>query len=101
MTQSCSKMEILHADRNHFVSNYVDLTFVASIQSYILITAEVLCEVAVVQVILSIATPSTRFGHWKDNRYKEKLEWDAFSRFLSDMTIIQKHAPADLSMWGE
>jgi uncharacterized membrane protein len=75
--------------------------FVASIQSYILIPAVVLWGVVVTQVILSIAAPSTLFGHWKDNRYKEKLEWNAFTRFLSDMAMIQKYAPADLSMWGE
>ena len=77
------------------------LTFVSSMQSYILIPAIVLWVIVVVQVVIAIVAPSTLFGHWKDNRYKEKLEWDAFSRFLSDMAIIQKYVPSDLSMWGE
>jgi uncharacterized membrane protein len=77
------------------------LAFVTPMQSYILIPAVVLWGVVVVQVVIAVVAPSTLFGHWKENRYKEKLEWDAFSRFLSDMAMIQKYAPADLSMWGE
>ena len=57
--------------------------------------------VVIVQAAIAFAAPSTLFGHWKDDRYKEKLEWDAFTHFLSDMAMIQKYAPADLSMWGD
>ena len=57
--------------------------------------------VVIVQAVIAFAAPSTLFGHWKDDRYKEKLEWDAFTHFLSDMAMIQKYAPADLSMWGD
>ena len=70
-------------------------------QSYILSPAVVLwgdCHCAGSDCL---CCPSTLFGHWKDDRYKEKLEWDAFTHFLSDMAMIQKYAPADLSMWGE
>ncbi|WP_243670732.1 DUF2207 domain-containing protein, partial [Methanoculleus chikugoensis] len=41
------------------------------------------------------------FGFWKGDHYKEKLEWDAFSYFLSDLALIRQYSPADLSMWGE
>ena len=75
--------------------------FVTTMQSYILIPAVILWATVLVQVIIAFAAPSTLFGHWKDDRYKEKLEWDAFTHFLSDMAMIQKYAPADLSMWGD
>ena len=74
--------------------------FVTTMQSYILIPAVILWAAVLVQVIIAIAAPSTLFGHWKDDKYKEKLEWDAFSHFLSDLTMIQKYAPSDISMWG-
>jgi uncharacterized membrane protein len=77
------------------------LFFVASMQSYIIAPAVVLWVVVLVQVVIAYAAPSTLFGHWKDDRYKEKLEWDAFTHFLSDMAMIQKYAPADLTMWGD
>ena len=75
--------------------------FVAPMQAYILAPAAVLWGVATLQAGIAFAAPSTLFGHWKDDRYREKLEWDAFTHFLSDMAMIQKYAPADLLMWGE
>ncbi len=63
--------------------------------------ALVIWVVVCVQVAIAFAAPSTLFGRWKDDRYKEKLEWDAFAHFLSDMAMIQKYTPADLSMWGD
>jgi uncharacterized membrane protein len=77
------------------------LAFVMPMQSYILFPAVVLWIIVVIQIAIAFAAPSTLFGHWKDDRYKEKLEWDAFSHFLSDMAMIQKYSPADLTMWGE
>jgi uncharacterized membrane protein len=77
------------------------LFLVAPMQSYLLLPAALLWGVVTVQAGIAFAAPSTLFGHWKDGRYKEKLEWDAFARFLSDMAMIQKYAPADLSMWGD
>ena len=77
------------------------LFLVAPMENYITGPALVLWIVVLVQVGIAFAAPSTLFGHWKDDRYKEKLEWDAFAHFLSDMAMIQKYAPADLSMWGE
>lgn len=55
----------------------------------------------IVQSAVALAFPSTLFGHWKDDHYREKLEWDAFARFLSDMALIRQYEPADISMWGE
>jgi uncharacterized membrane protein len=77
------------------------LAMVMPMQSYILFPAEVLWIIVVIQAAIAFAEPSTLFGHWKDARYKEKLVWDAFTHFLSDMAVIQKYAPAALSMWGE
>jgi uncharacterized membrane protein len=54
-----------------------------------------------VQSGIALVFPSTRFGYWKGDAYKEKLEWDAFSKFLSDLAMIRKYSPSDISMWGE
>lgn len=43
----------------------------------------------------------TVFGTWKGDSYKLKREWDAFRVFLSDLALIRKYPPRDLSMWGE
>ena len=48
-----------------------------------------------------VAAPPTLFGRWKEDYYKEKLEWDAFRTFLGDFAMIQKYAPQDLGMWKE
>ena len=74
---------------------------IVSGQPHILFPAVVLWAAVVIQTAIAYAAPSTLFGKWKDDHYKEKLEWDAFTHFLSDMAMIQKYAPADLSMWSE
>jgi len=55
----------------------------------------------VLQSVVAILTPSTLFGRWKGDYYKEKLEWDAFRRFLSDMAMIKKYAPEDIVIWKD
>ena len=78
------------------------LTFIfAPGAAYLLIPAGILSFIVAVQVGIAATFPSTLFGFWKDDRYKEKLEWDAFAYFLSDLALIKKYSPADLSMWGE
>jgi uncharacterized membrane protein len=57
--------------------------------------------VGIAQSGLAIASPSTLFGHWKGEGYRERLEWEAFAHFLSDLAMLRKYSPADLSMWGE
>jgi hypothetical protein len=56
---------------------------------------------ALVQSVLAWSFPPTLFGRWKDDYYREKLQWDAFGRFLSDMALMEKYAPEDLSRWGD
>ena len=53
------------------------------------------------QSAVALAFPSTLFGHWKGDGYQEKLQWDAFTKFLSDLALMRKYAPADIAMWGE
>jgi uncharacterized membrane protein len=53
------------------------------------------------QSLIALAFPSTLFGKWRHSFYKEKLEWNAFKRFLSDLALIKKYSPKDLSIWGE
>lgn len=57
--------------------------------------------ILVAQVAVPITAPSALFGRWKEDYYKEKLEWDAFRNFLSDFAMIKKYAPEDLAMWEE
>ncbi len=53
------------------------------------------------QAAVPAMAPSALFGRWKEDYYKEKLEWDAFRNFLSDFAMIKKYAPEDLGMWKE
>ncbi len=69
--------------------------------AYLLIPAGILSFIVAVQVGIAALFPSTLFGFWKDGHYREKLEWDAFAYFLSDLALIRQYSPADLSMWGE
>ena len=56
---------------------------------------------AVQSAIIAFLTPSTLFGRWKGEYYKEKLEWDAFRKFLSDMAMMKKYLPEDVVVWKE
>lgn len=67
----------------------------------LLIPAGILSFIVAVQVGIAALFPSTLFGIWKDDHHKEKLEWDAFAYFLSDLALIRKYSPADISIWGE
>ncbi len=51
--------------------------------------------------IVALFTPTQFFGRWKEDFYKSKLQWDAFRNFLSDMAMIKKYAPEDISIWKE
>ncbi len=53
------------------------------------------------QNLIAGAAPSQLFGRWRGDHYKEKLEWDAFKKLLSDFAMIQKYAPQDLVIWKE
>ncbi|AIJ05149.1 hypothetical protein JH146_0298 [Methanocaldococcus bathoardescens] len=57
--------------------------------------------ILVIQNIILILTPKSLFGRWKNDYYKEKLEWEAFKNFLSDLAMIKKYSPEDISIWKE
>ena len=57
--------------------------------------------ILLLQSSLAVSAPSTLFGRWKEDYYKEKLEWDAFRTFLGDYAMIQRYSPSDLNMWKE
>ena len=77
------------------------LIVIAGTLAYLLIPAIILFGSVIVQSGVALAFPSTLFGYWKGDAYKEKLEWDAFAKFLSDLAMLRKYFPADISMWGE
>ncbi|MFZ1021344.1 MAG: DUF2207 domain-containing protein [Halobacteriota archaeon] len=68
---------------------------------YILGAAAIFWIVVFVQFLVARFAPSTLFGRWKGDHYKEKLEWDSFNHFLKDMAKIGKSPPKDVSIWGD
>ncbi|MCK4581918.1 DUF2207 domain-containing protein, partial [Candidatus Bathyarchaeota archaeon] len=56
--------------------------------------------IPVIQCIIAFTFPSTLFGRWKEDAYREKLEWDSFMRHLSDFSQLQRYETEDLNMWG-
>jgi uncharacterized membrane protein len=82
------------------VTSLVALLMLPNIAS-ILSMAVIASVVPIIQSVIAIAFPSTLFGKWLREAYKEKLEWESFKSFLSDLALIRKYAPQDLSMWGE
>ncbi|RLF06007.1 MAG: hypothetical protein DRK00_02805, partial [Thermoprotei archaeon] len=55
----------------------------------------------IAQSIAIALPPEQVFGRWRDEAYKEFLEWQAFRSFLKDFAMIQKYRPDDLSIWQE
>ena len=45
--------------------------------------------------------PPQVFGRWKRDFYREKLKWNAFKSFLSDLAMIKKYQPEDVAIWEE
>ncbi len=56
---------------------------------------------ALVETIIAYMMPETLFGRWKGDAYREKLEWEAFGHFLSDIKMIRENSPFDPSIWSE
>ena len=51
---------------------------------------------------ISVIAPLTLFfAKWREPLRKEKLEWKSFKAVLSDLAMIQRYAPEDLSIWKE
>ncbi|MCW3990898.1 MAG: DUF2207 domain-containing protein [Candidatus Bathyarchaeota archaeon] len=57
--------------------------------------------IPIVQVVVAMGFPSSLFGMWRGDSYREKLEWDAFTRHLDDLSQIERYPPEDIGMWGE
>ena len=53
------------------------------------------------QILVVAITPTQFLGRWRKDFYKEKLEWEAFKNFLSDLAMIKKYKPEDISIWKE
>jgi uncharacterized membrane protein len=63
--------------------------------------AVVTSMIPIIQIIIALGFPSSLYGKWKGEAYKEKLEWDAFTRHLDDLSQIERYPPDDIGMWGE
>ena len=57
--------------------------------------------IPIIQIIIALGFPSSLYGKWRGEAYKEKLEWDAFTRHLDDLSQIERYPPDDIGMWGE
>ncbi|SNZ08944.1 Uncharacterized membrane protein [Persephonella hydrogeniphila] len=51
------------------------------------------------QFISLTLTPTQFLGRWKKDSYREKLQWEAFKNFLSDLAMIKKYSSQDISIW--
>ena len=56
--------------------------------------------IPLLQVTIALVFPTTLFGYWKKDYFKEKLQWEAFKRNLTDYSRISNYGPEDLNMWG-
>ena len=53
------------------------------------------------QAFILLTAPPSLLGHWKEDYYKEKLEWDSFKRFISDLDQLKKYNIKDIGIWQE
>jgi len=63
--------------------------------------AQMLMYVVGLQCLAATRFPPTLLGRWKAGAYREKLQWDAFRAFLSDLVRIREYSHADRVIWGE
>ncbi|MCX6677193.1 MAG: DUF2207 domain-containing protein [Methanothrix sp.] len=82
---------------------YVAVFILASIGGFGFLSNPLTAPLLILLVQSSVVAfaPSALLGRWKQDYYKEKLEWDAFRDFLSDFAMIKKYAPEDLALWKE
>jgi len=82
---------------------FISLVFMQMLPYFSSITTQIFVGslIFLIQSLVAVAAPSTLFGRWRGSTYKEKLEWDAFKKFLSDLALIKRYAPQDISIWGE
>lgn len=72
-----------------------------SLSSFNAYMSFVMSTAIIVQSLVCLASPPSLFGRWKGEGYNEKLMWDAFRKFLTDVVLIKKYAPKDLVIWKE
>ena len=66
-----------------------------------MITIPVMSIIILIQSVIAMVFPTTLYGRWKGELYREKLEWDAFARHLDDYSRIREYAPQDIVIWGK
>jgi uncharacterized membrane protein len=57
--------------------------------------------ILIAQSVIALLAPPALFGRWKEDYYKEKLEWDSFRNFLTDMAQLEKYKMQDILIWEE
>ena len=61
------------------------LALILPAQSASMIPAVVLMIIAVIQLVIAWVAPSTLFGHWKEDHYKDK--WNGMHSLTSCLTL--------------
>jgi uncharacterized membrane protein len=57
--------------------------------------------VLVLEVLVSYTMPSYVYGRWREDYYREKLEWQGFRNLLKDLAKLNQYAPQDLIIWKD
>ena len=65
------------------------------------LTVDPIYTILFFQSLVCYSTPTQLFGRWRDEYYKEKLEWLAFKRFLERFAMMDKYKPEDVSVWDD
>jgi len=83
-------------------SVFTGLLLVSSLYPLYVYDLLVLCAGGILLANLPhLLLPPQILGRWKGEYYRERLEWEAFRNFLSDLAMIKKYAPADMAVWRE
>jgi uncharacterized membrane protein len=76
-------------------------TFLSGFLPSGMVAVVILPFVAMLQAVIALAASPALFGTWRPGIYREKLQWDAFRRFLSDFTSLERAGKDDMDIWGE
>jgi hypothetical protein len=94
-----SALNTYHGRREGFILLGIGVLLCAPV--LLAVPGAVIALVPLLQVESALIFPTTLFGRWKGEYYREKLQWDAFTAFLSDLAMVEKYGPKDIGMWGD
>jgi uncharacterized membrane protein len=78
----------------------VGLFIFSLVAEWVFLRAAGYSVILLIQIIIAALYPMPLFGYWRDDYLREKLQWDAFRRHLSDFSQLDRYGPEDVDMWG-